>query len=175
MKRLPDRAGRLGAAAAAAGLLVCSAAAAGRSHAITVASVGGARLGAGAGDYRGALGAPSIVTRLPGGLTRLSFADGLSVILRHNRGVAIITSSDEDRTGQGIGPCAPTDRLRSVLGRKAAPQRRKGVPRPVAYVAGRLAFATPGPRVAAVMLAAEPRAYLGLLLASAGCGGGEEE
>jgi hypothetical protein len=173
---------RVACVSASAILLIVAAVAAGAagaaqpSHVITQTSIGGATLGRTAQDYTHALGSPDFKTRMPGALTRLTFAHGeLQVFLRDGRGVAILTSSDEFRTAKGVGPCVDASKLRRVYGRRLVGLKPAHHQTAVAFNVGQLAFAAPSQKVAAVLLARTPSKYVNLLLNSSSCGSGEED
>jgi hypothetical protein len=142
---------------------------------VTATTIAGAPLGVAAAEYSRILGRPSFTTRLPRGVTRVTYKGGeLHVFLRIGRGVALSTSSDEYRTHAGIGPCSARADLLRAYGPRLKLVRRGVANRPIGYVLGRLFFAVFDERVGAVMLGAPPL-QPEIAVNGPQCGAGDED
>jgi hypothetical protein len=165
------------AAAIAVVVLAAATVATAATRPIGPSSIAGARLGQLRADYVSALGPVRFMTRLPHGLTRLSFGDGeVHVLLASStgKGVGVLTSDSEYRTAKGVGPCSAVAALKSAYGDQLSPYRLGTARSIVAYRLGSLAFVVSGERIGSVMLAS-PRVPLSIALNAAQCGVGEEE
>jgi hypothetical protein len=172
---LERRARRVAAFAVVALVVVPAATAAVRP--IGPSSIAGARLGQVRAAYVGAFGPVRFMTRLPHGLTRLSFGDGevhVFLVSSTGQGVGILTSDKEYRTAKGVGPCSTVAALKAAYGDRLSPYRIGSAQSIVAYRMGRLDFVVSGDRIGNVMLAS-PRVPLSIALNAAQCGVGEEE
>jgi hypothetical protein len=145
-------------------------------HPIGPNSIGGARLAQLRADYVGVFGPVRFTTRLPHGLTRLSFGDGKVHVFLASTGkaVGILTSDKDFKTPEGVGPCSSVVALKAAYGNRLSSIRLTSVQRIAAYRIGSLAFVVSGDRIANVMLAS-PRLPLSIALNAAQCGVGEEE
>src|SRR4051812_22235900 len=89
-------------------LVVAGPAAAIETFPITGASIAKAKLGWTGFQYKAALGTPSRLDMLEGGVARMTFASRkLEVYLHGGKGVAIATWNRRYTDGAGIGPCSP--------------------------------------------------------------------
>jgi hypothetical protein len=140
-------------------------------------SIAGVRLAQLRADYVSVFGPVRFTTRLPHGLTRLSFGDGeVHVYLASSTGkaVGILTSDKDFKTLEGIGPCSSVAALKAAYGNRLSSVRLASTHGVAAFRLGSLAFVVSGNRIGNVMLAS-PRLPLSIALNAAQCGVGEEE